>query len=98
MSGQKEGSIDDAPYVSEFMDRVPETVGEKSRRKFLGNPFIPFGLVATGACLAGGLWAFRAGKQQLSQNFQRGRVFFQGVTVLAFVGEAGKEMMARDSA
>eukprot|EP00035_Acanthoeca_spectabilis_P021511 m.438654 g.438654 ORF g.438654 m.438654 type:complete len:98 (-) comp18268_c0_seq1:197-490(-) len=84
--------IDDAPYVSDFQDRQPETVGEKTRRKFMGNPFIPIGLVATGACLAGGLLAFRAGKQKLSQNFQRGRVVFQGVTVFAFLVEGFKDM------
>lgn len=46
------------------------------------------GLVATGVALGVGLWAFRTGRQRLSQNCQRARVGFQGFTVLAFLGGA----------
>ena len=44
------------------------------------------GLLMTGACLVGGLVAFRQGKQELSNQMQRGRVFFQFATVIAFLG------------
>lgn len=40
---------------------------------------------ATGACLVGGFVAYRNGNQRLSQLMQRGRVFFQGMTILALV-------------
>ncbi len=40
----------------------------------------------TGVCLVGGLVAFRRGNQELSNQFQRGRVFFQFATVIAFLG------------
>lgn len=76
----------DQPYVSDFKDYTPETTREKAIRKFGGNPFIPAGLVATGVALGVGLWAFRSGRQRLSQQCQRARVGFQGLTVLAFLG------------
>eukprot|EP00040_Diaphanoeca_grandis_P017973 m.94526 g.94526 ORF g.94526 m.94526 type:complete len:100 (+) comp26729_c0_seq1:233-532(+) len=78
--------VDDEPYVSPFLDVVPETTSEKFSRKIGGNPFVPLGLIATGASLIVGLWAFRTGRQQLSQNCQRARVGFQGLTVVALVG------------
>eukprot|EP00041_Stephanoeca_diplocostata_P021024 m.481528 g.481528 ORF g.481528 m.481528 type:complete len:94 (+) comp21716_c2_seq25:353-634(+) len=65
-----------------------ESTSQKFSRKIQSNPFIPLGLFATGFCLVGGLWAFRTGRQQLSNHFQRGRVLFQGVTVAAFLGQA----------
>ncbi len=53
----------------------------------------------TGVCLVGGLVAFRQGKQELSNQMQRGRVFFQFGTVIAFLGgEAIHSLKPADAA
>lgn len=47
--------------------------------------FVIVGIAGAGVSLVGGLWAFRSGRSQMSQYFQRARVGFQVSTVLFFV-------------
>eukprot|EP00053_Salpingoeca_punica_P013993 m.127037 g.127037 ORF g.127037 m.127037 type:complete len:106 (+) comp16353_c1_seq2:299-616(+) len=88
MSQPPKPEVDDSPYISEFANQHIETTGEKFVRKFKQNPFVPIGLGLTGVALVGGLIAFKSGHQRWSQNFQRMRVGFQGLTVAAMVGGA----------
>ncbi|XP_018577675.1 HIG1 domain family member 2A, mitochondrial [Anoplophora glabripennis] len=73
-----------------------ETFTQKFYRKFLENPFVPIGCLATTLALSYGLWSFRNGKKKMSQYMMRTRVVAQGFTVLALV--VGVSMGAQKNA
>ena len=54
----------------------------------LSAPVTRIALGCTVVALLGGLYSFKKGKQEWSQNFQRARVFFQFGVVAALVGSA----------
>ncbi|KAJ8913856.1 hypothetical protein NQ315_003765 [Exocentrus adspersus] len=62
-----------------------ETFSQKFQRKFLENPFVPIGCLATALALSYGLWTFRSGQKKMSQYMMRTRVAAQGLTVLALI-------------
>ncbi|CAK1555342.1 unnamed protein product [Leptosia nina] len=62
-----------------------ETTKEKFARKFNDNPFVPLGCAATAGALSYGLWCFRTGRTQMSQNMMRMRILAQGFTITALV-------------
>lgn len=68
---------------------VPETFGEKTKRKFGENPLIPIGCLLTASALIYGLWSFKQGNRQMSQYMMRARVIAQGFTIFAFVAGVG---------
>ncbi|KAJ8931143.1 hypothetical protein NQ314_015984 [Rhamnusium bicolor] len=70
-----------------------ETFAQKFVRKFLENPFVPIGCLATISALSYGLWSFRHGQKKMSQYMMRTRVVAQGLTVMAMV--AGISMGAQ---
>ena len=62
-----------------------ETAGQKFKRKFADNPFIPIGALATALALAFGIRAFFKKDVKMSQKMMRARVGAQGFTVLALL-------------
>ncbi|KAF8375178.1 hypothetical protein PRIPAC_81607 [Pristionchus pacificus] len=55
-------------------------------QKALSNPLVPAGMLATTGCLVGMLVsALRRQNSMRTQWFMRGRIFFQGLTVVAMV-------------
>ncbi|KAK8738238.1 hypothetical protein OTU49_004120 [Cherax quadricarinatus] len=62
-----------------------ELSGDKFKRKFQENPFVPVGCGLTTAALCYGLWSFSSGQRKTSQNMMRFRVFAQGFTVIAMM-------------
>eukprot|EP00043_Microstomoeca_roanoka_P012876 m.125385 g.125385 ORF g.125385 m.125385 type:complete len:92 (+) comp15616_c0_seq1:475-750(+) len=48
-------------------------------------PLSSLAIAGAGLSLIGGFWAYRTGRQQLSQYLQRARVGFQGLAVAALV-------------
>ncbi|GMS96791.1 hypothetical protein PENTCL1PPCAC_18966, partial [Pristionchus entomophagus] len=58
-------------------------------QKALSNPIVPAGMLATTGCLVGMLVsALRRQHSMRTQWFMRGRIFFQGLTVVAMVSGA----------
>eukprot|EP00045_Choanoeca_perplexa_P004060 m.35248 g.35248 ORF g.35248 m.35248 type:complete len:101 (+) comp12373_c1_seq1:873-1175(+) len=72
-------------YVSAFANQ-PVAPRNKYAEFIKENPLVPAFIGMTGLCLGGGFVAYRNGNQALSQNFQRGRVVFQGLTILSLIG------------
>lgn len=62
-----------------------ETNKDKFIRKIKENPFVPVGGIASGIALLCGLWSFKAGRMQMSQQMMRLRVLSHGLTVTALV-------------
>lgn len=62
-----------------------EAVSFKSHfvKKMTDNLFVPLGLVATVACLTMGLVNLSRGDSKRQQFYMRGRVIFQGFTLVA---------------
>ncbi|KAG7175310.1 HIG1 domain family member 2A, mitochondrial-like [Homarus americanus] len=71
--------------LGEVQLKTHETSGEKFKRKFYENPFVPIGCGLTTAALCYGLWSFSTGKRKSSQNMMRLRVFAQGFTIVALM-------------
>ncbi|GBP90534.1 HIG1 domain family member 2A, mitochondrial, partial [Eumeta japonica] len=80
-----EPELDWIQLTNELRAGQGETMKEKMTRKINENPFVPIGCLATAGALSYGLWAFRQGKRQTSQNMMRLRVAAQGFTVVALV-------------
>merc|ERR1712000_412460 len=77
-------SSEDRIYRSSFDQEAREQ--ESKLNSFLkSNPLVPICIGGAAASLLGGFWAFRSGKSQMSQYFQRARVGFQGAAVVALV-------------
>ncbi|KAI5069459.1 hypothetical protein GOP47_0015760 [Adiantum capillus-veneris] len=57
-------------------------------KKYVRNPLVPIGAVATLGVLVGGLISFRQGNHNRSQILMRTRVVFQAATVALMVGTA----------
>lgn len=62
-----------------------ETFQDKFQRKFLANPFVPIGCLATAGALSYGLWTFRTGRKRMSQQMMRLRIVAQGFTITALI-------------
>jgi len=70
---------------SEALAFHQETAGEKFKRKFYENPFVPIGCGLTATALGFGLWSFRKGERQMSQKMMRLRIVGQGFTIGALM-------------
>eukprot|EP00055_Hartaetosiga_balthica_P004969 m.13875 g.13875 ORF g.13875 m.13875 type:complete len:99 (+) comp4211_c0_seq2:120-416(+) len=73
------------PYVALFGEGHDASPKHKHDNFLMENPLVPAFISLAGISLVGGLWAYKTGRQQASQNFQRARVFFQGLAVGALV-------------
>eukprot|EP01137_Pigoraptor_chileana_P022135 Opistho-2@86722 len=72
-------------YPKQVFQHQSEPFGDKLRRKFSENPFVPIGLVITAATLVIGLRAMNNNDKRTSQFMMRARVLAQGLTVGAAV-------------
>eukprot|EP01147_Barroeca_monosierra_P009741 gene9743-1944_t len=83
---QQNLSSSEDPYVALFGHERGETSPKNKYSKVITeNPLVPGAIAAAGISLVGGLWAYRTGRQQMSQYFQRARVGFQALAVAALV-------------
>eukprot|EP00043_Microstomoeca_roanoka_P012878 m.125398 g.125398 ORF g.125398 m.125398 type:complete len:110 (+) comp15616_c0_seq2:183-512(+) len=74
------------PYVALFGHQNEMQSPKSKYGKFITeNPLVPAAIAGAGLSLIGGFWAYRTGRQQLSQYLQRARVGFQGLAVAALV-------------
>ena len=82
---QQQAQAED-PYVALFGHRQEIESPKNRYSKFITeNPLVPAAIAGAGFSLIGGFWAYRTGRQQLSQYLQRARVGFQGLAVAALV-------------
>jgi len=63
-----------------------EKISNKFVRKFIENPFVPVGALATVGFLGVGLKNMYDGNRLKSQMMMRGRIAAQGFTVIAILG------------
>ncbi|EGD75390.1 hypothetical protein PTSG_06467 [Salpingoeca rosetta] len=74
------------PYMALFGHQHEIQSPKRKYSKFITeNPLVPAAIAGAGLSLIGGFWAYRTGRQQLSQYLQRARVGFQGLAVAALV-------------
>lgn len=71
------------PEFDDFVRYEPASFGSVFLRKCADNMFVPIGLLATTACLTLGLINLQKGDVKKQQFYMRGRVLFQGLTLVA---------------
>lgn len=77
--------IQPPPMVEEFPVMGQRTARSHIVKKLQDNLLVPFGLLATTACLTMGLVSLKRGDSARQQLFMRGRVGFQMFTLAAMV-------------